>query len=143
MKKIFTFVAIAIASISIAKADDRPVTFDRLPAAAQSFISSNFPAEKISYATVDDDFIMPDYTVMLANGTRIQFKNNGSLEAIESRAGIPLELVPVQLKDYAALHYPDAVIIGYEIGKKTYEIKLSNRLELKFNRNFNLIEIDD
>ncbi len=143
MKKIFTFIAIAIASISIAKADDRPVTFDRLPAAAQAFISSNFPAEKISYATVDDDFIMPDYTVMLANGTKIQFKNNGLMEAIESRAGIPLELVPVQLKDYAGLHYPDAIIIGYEIGKKTYEIKLSNRLELKFNRNFYLIEIDD
>ncbi len=143
MKRIITFFAIAIASLSIAKADDRPVTFTQLPAAAQTFINTNFPSEKISYATVDDDFIRPDYSVMLANGTKIQFNNNGSLEKIESRAGIPVELVPVQLRDYAKLHYPDAVITGYEIGRKSYEIKLSNRLELKFNRNFILVEIDD
>ncbi len=143
MKRIITFFAIAIASLSIAKADDRPVTFTQLPAAAQTFINTNFPSEKISYATVDDDFIRPDYSVMLANGTKIQFNNNGLLEKIESRAGIPVELVPVQLRDYAKLHYPDAVITGYEIGRKSYEIKLSNRLELKFNRNFILVEIDD
>ncbi len=143
MKKIFTFIAIAIASIAIAKADGRPVTFTQLPNAAQSFITSNFPSEKMSYATVDDDFIMPDYSVMLANGTKIQFNNNGSLESIESRAGIPMELVPVQLREYAKIHYPDAVITGYEIGRRSYEIKLSNRLELKFSKNFNLIEIDD
>ena len=39
--------------------------------------------------------------------------------------------------------YPDAVITEYEIGRRHYEIKLSNRLELKFNRNFALVEIDD
>ncbi len=143
MKRFFTLVAIAIASLSIAKADDRPVTFEQLPAAAKTFITSNYPAEKISYATVDDDFIRPDYSVMLANGTKIQFNNNGSLESIESRTGVPADLVPVQLKEYAKLHYPDAVITGYEVGRKHYEIKLSNRLELKFNKNFNLIEIDD
>ncbi len=143
MKRIFTLIAISIASFSIAKADDRPVTFEKLPAAAQNFITTNFPTEKISYATVDDDFIRPDYSVMLANGTKIQFQHNGSLESVESRMGIPEALVPVQLKDYVKLHYPDAVITGYEIGRHSYEIKLSNRLELKFNRNFNIIEIDD
>ncbi len=143
MKKIFTIIAVAFASLSMAKADDRPVTFAKLPAAAQTFINANFPAEKISYATVDDDFILPDYSVMLANGTKIQFTNGGSLEKIESRNGIPTELVPAQLREYVKVNYPDSIITGYEIGKKSYEIKLSNRLELTFNKNFMLIEIDD
>lgn len=143
MKKIFAIAAIALASLQIIKADDRPVTFAQLPAAAQAFINTNYPDEKISYATVDDDLILPDYNVMLANGVKIQFEHNGSLEKIESRAGVPENLIPFQIKDYVKLHYPDAIFLGYEIGRKSYEVKLSNRLELKFNKNFILIEIDD
>ena len=143
MKRIFTIIAVALASVQMSKADDRPVTFSQLPAAAQTFINANYSGEKISYATVDDDFIRPDYNVMLANGVKIQFENSGALEKIESRAGIPEELIPVQIRDYVKLHYPDVIFVEYEIGKRTYEVKLSNRLEIKFNRNFNVIEIDD
>lgn len=143
MKRIFTIIAVALTSVQMSKADDRPVTFSQLPAAAQIFINTNYSGEKISYATVDDDFIRPDYNVMLANGVKIQFENSGALEKIESRAGIPEELIPVQIRDYVKLHYPDVIFVEYEIGKRTYEVKLSNRLEIKFNRNFNVIEIDD
>ncbi len=68
MKRIFITIAIVIASVSITKADDRPVTFEQLPKAAQTFINTNFPKEKVSFATVDDDLIAPDYEVALANG---------------------------------------------------------------------------
>ena len=143
MKKIFAVAAIVLASLQIVKADDRPVTFSQLPVPAQTFINTNYPDEKISYATKDDDFILPDYNVMLANGVKIQFEHSGALEKIESRAGIPVELIRFQIRDYVKMHYPDAIFVEYEIGKRSYEVKLSNRLELKFNRNFNVIEIDD
>ena len=143
MKKIFAIAAIALASLQIIKADDRPVTFNQLPAAAQAFINTNYPGEKISYATIDDDFVRPDYYVMLANGVKVQFENSGALEKIESRNGIPEGLVPVQIKDYVKATYPDAVITEYEIGRRHYEIKLSNRLELKFDKDFNIYDIDD
>ncbi len=134
---------IAIASLSIAKADDRPVTFQQLPAVAQTFINTNFPDEKISYATKDDDFIHPEYKVVFVSGLRLQFNHNGSMEAIEFRGGVPEKFIPVQIKDYVNLHYPDAFFVEYEIGKRSYDVKLSNRLELTFNRNFILSEIDD
>lgn len=143
MKKILAIAAIALASLQIVQADDKPVTFAQLPEAARTFIQTNYPDEKISYATVDDDFIRPDYNVMLANGVRLQFENDGALEKIESRAGIPESLIPFQIRDYVKMHYPDAFFVEYEIGRKSYEVKLSNRLEIKFNRSFNVIEIDD
>lgn len=132
------------ASFSFASADDRPVTYSQLPAVAQTFINSNFPGAKVSYAMMDDDFIRPDYKVVLDNGIKVQFDNDGRLENIESRqAEIPKDIIPVQIRDYVRLHYPDAAFIEYEIGRRTYDVKLSNRLELKFNRNFNLVEMDD
>ena len=143
MKKFFVLLAVSLASLSIMKADDRPVTFAQLPAPAQAFINTNYPDDKVSYATVDDDFIRPDYTVRLASGVKIDFEHSGALDNIESRAGIPEKIVPVQILEYVKAHHPEAIVTGYDIGKRTYEVKLSNRLELKFNSSFHLVEVDD
>ena len=143
MKRIITVLTIAIASLAVAYAGDKPVSFNQLPAPAQSFLNTNFPGDGISYATIDDDFIRPDYNVVLVSGVKIQFEHDGALEKIECRTGVPVDLIPVQIKDYVKLHYPDAYFTEYEIGRKSYEVKLSNRLEMKFNRNFILVEIDD
>lgn len=144
MKRIIITIAIVLASVTIAKADDRPVTFDQLPKAAQTFINTNFPKDKVSFATVDDDIIAPDYEVALVSGVMMQFRNDGSLESIKSRTGnIPAGIIPQQIINGAKEYFPDATIIEYEIDRLSYEVKLSNRMELKFDRNFNVIEIDN
>lgn len=144
MKRMVIFITaltvFAIASI----ADDRPATFAQLPQAAQTFINTNYPGEKVSFVTVDDDLIMPDYQVLMANGVMMQFEHSGRLEKIETRKGeIPAGIVPVQIVELVKAYYPDATILQYEVGRKTYEVKLSNRMELKFNSRFNVIEVDD
>ena len=142
MKKMILALAVAIFSIACA-AEDKPVTFEQLPTAAKEFINVNYPDEKMSYAFVDDDVIRPDYTVRLANGVEITFEHDGSLEKIETAGGVPDGVVPVQISDYVKANYPDAVILEYEVGRKDYEVKLSNRLELKFDSNFRLKGVDD
>lgn len=143
MKRIFAIAVVMMSVVSIMKAGDKPVTFSQLPASAQTFLTQNFPDDKISYATVDDDIIRPDYNVVLVSGMRIQFEHSGALEKISSLNGVPVALIPVQIKDYVKAHYPEATFVEYEIGRRSYEVKLSNRMELKFNRNFILVEIDD
>lgn len=144
MKRFFAVFALSVAFATLCLAGDKPVTFNQLPAAAQTFINTNFPADKLSYATVDDDFIRPDYNVVLVSGVRLEFANDGSMKKIEAKkTGVSAELIPVQIRDYVKLHYPDAAFVEYEIGRKTYEVQLSNRLDLKFNRHFALVEIDD
>ena len=140
----FITIAIVLASVTIAKADDKPVTFEQLPKAAQTFINTNFPKDKVSFATVDDDIIAPDYEVVLVSGVMMQFRNDGSLESIKSRTGnIPAGIIPQQIINGVKGYYPDAMILEYDIDRLSYEVKLSNRMEIKFDRNFNIIEIDD
>ena len=134
---------IAIGFSLACTAEDRPVLSDQLPAAAKTFINTNFPGVEISYATVDDDIVKPDYEVVLSNGAKIQFSNDGALEKVECRAGVPDSVVPVQIREYVTLLYPGAVIVEYDITKRRYEIGLSNGLELKFNSKFKVIELDD
>lgn len=136
--------ACVLGTMSLAKADDRPVTVDQLPQAARTFLNVNFPDDKISFATKDDDLIRPDYQVVLASGVMVKFNNAGGLEEIESRGReIPDGIIPIQIVEVVKGHYPDVMITGYEVGRRTYEVKLSNRIELKLDRNFNVIEIDD
>lgn len=143
MKKIIIFMAVMMAA-SIARADDKPVTFNQLPQAAQTFINTHYPGEKVSFVTVDDDFIRPEYQVVMANGVMMEFENGGRLEKIETRNGnIPPGIIPVQIMEVVKGHYPDAEVVEYEVGRKTYEVRLSNRMELKFNSSFNIIEVDD
>ena len=143
MKRMFITIAIVLASVTFAKADDRPITFEQLPKAAQTFINTNFPKDKVSFATVDDDIIAPDYEVALVSGVMIQFRHDGRLESIKSRTGIPAGIVPQKIIDGVKGYYPDAMVIEYDIDRLTNEVKLSNRMEIKFDKNFNIIEIDD
>lgn len=135
---------ISLAAFAAAlSADDRPMAFEKLPVAAKEYIQTNFPGEKTTMVTKDDDLIFADYTVMLSNGIKLEFEHSGALTQISSPNGIPAELVPVSIRNYVQAHYPDAGYLDFEIGKRTYEVKLTNRMELKFNNNFHIIEIDD
>lgn len=144
MKRFLIVLTCVLGTMFLAKADDRPVTVDQLPQAARTFLNVNFPDDKISFATKDDDLIRPDYQVVLASGVMVKFNNAGGLEEIESRGReIPDGIIPIQIVEMVKGHYPDVMITGYEVGRRTYEVKLSNRIELKLDRNFNVIEIDD
>lgn len=144
MKKILLMASALLAFTMMLKADDRPVTLSQLPVAAQTFIKTNFPADKLSYATKDDDIIRPDYNVVLVSGVRISFDNSGALEKIEvGNNAMPENLIPVQIREFVKANYPEARITEYEVERRHYDVKLSNRLELKFDRNFTLVGIDD
>lgn len=143
MKKIMTIAAAVFFFAAIASADDRHVDVSRLPEAVKTFLNSNYPSVQILYSTKDDDLIRPEYNVALENGVKLEFYNDGVLKKIEARDGIPASLIPAQIVQYVKGRYPDAHFVGYEVDRRHYEVKLSNRLELKFSKNYNLIEIDD
>ena len=144
MKRILVAIISLMAVVGISKADDRQIKFERLPAAAQKFVKTNFADNTIVFVTKDDDLIAPDYEVVLDNGTVLQFSSAGSLEKIEAfRTGVPQNLVPEKINAYVSANYPDVFFKEYEVEKGKHEVKLSNGLELTFNSVFTLIEIDD
>ena len=144
MKKLILIFASVVAFATIAGAEDKPVTFNQLPDAARTFLDANYQSVKLVLATKDDDFIRPEFNVVLENGVAIQFDNDGRLDKISSRSGdIPTAVIPKQITDIVKSHYPDAHIVEYEVDRKTYEVKLSNRIEITFDSSFRLIEIDD
>lgn len=143
MKKIVLTAIAALSFATLASCYERPVTFEQLPAQAQTFINNNFPGDKMTLATEDDDVVRPDYEVRLASGTEIEFDYSGLLKKVSSRNGIPADIVPAAIRNYVATHYPDAGFLEYEVGRRTHEVKLTNRLEFTFNSSYHLVEVDD
>lgn len=145
MKRIITFVTCLIAFVGISKADDdRPITIEQLPQKAQTFIQKHFPKKEISLAKMEKDFWNKKYKIVFVNGDKVEFNNNGDWKEVDCNfSEVPMEIIPAPIRENIALKYPKAKILKIERDSHEYEIKLNNRLELKYNTEFQLIDIDD
>ena len=146
MKKIL-LTLVAVFSIGIVSANahnDRIINKSQLPISAQQFIDNHFAGIELTYAKEEFNIFFNSYEVRLADGTKIEFTNRGNWEEVNCRFGeVPSAIIPQPIKDFIDKNHPNVKVILIEKDRNDYEVKLSNRLELKFDKNFNLYDIDD
>ncbi len=145
MKKIIFVLASIMMTAGIASADnDRIIAFDQLPAKAREFVKQYFPSEKVSYVKEESDFMELSYEVVFAQGTKVEFSGQGEWKEVDCRYSTLNEnLVPAQIRDYVSKNFPDTKFVKIEKGYRGYEVKLTNRLELTFDAEYRLVDIDD
>jgi hypothetical protein len=83
---------------SVAFADDKPIQVEKLPAAARTFVDTNFPGKKILYAEKDWN----SYECRLDDGTKIDFTSKGEWKQVDCHgmSAVPAVLVPEAIKQY-------------------------------------------
>lgn len=147
MKKILFLCAAALFAAGAAFASaraDKPIAVGELPAAAQQFIKTHFASSDVLYAKVDDDLFDNDYKVVFADGVSVEFAGNGEWKEVQTRRGeVPAAIVPQAIRERVASQFPAARIESIDRDRRGFDVELSNGLELKFDRKFNLVEIDD
>ena len=146
MKKIMLTAALLFAGITASLADnDRPITLEQLPAAAQTFLKTHFADLTLAYAVEDPKFVGSEYEVTYTDRTEVDFRPNGEWSSVERRyAAVPASVVPTQISDYVAKSsFPNQYIKKIERDAYTWEIELSNGIEIKFDKEFRVIDIDD
>ena len=110
-----------------------------------TFVSTYFPMTTIQYARQDGNEI----EVKLVDKTEIDFYLNFDWKQIDCEKGmvygsVPTELVPAQIMAYVNANFPGKTIETIEKQHNGgWEIELSNGLEITFDSNFNVTEIDD
>lgn len=146
MKKLL-FIAIFALTLGVveAKADnDRVISTDKLPVKAQQFITSYFSTLKISYVKEERDFLEKSYEVVFTDGTKLEFGRNGEWKEVDCRYSVvPSAILPDGIARYVKENYPNEKVLKFERDKHEYEVRLSNKLELTFDKEYNLIDIDD
>ena len=146
MKKILlTLVAIFSMGVFSAIADnDKIINKSQLPAQAQQFIDTHFAGVDMTYAKEERDIFSRSFEVRLANGAKIEFTSKGEWEEVDCHSNeVPAAIIPQAIKDYVDNNFANEKILVIEKDRNDYEVKLSNRLELKFDKDFNISDIDD
>ena len=81
---------------------------------------------------------------VFVNGAKVEFTKNGEWKDVECKYGeVPAAIVPQQIRDYVAKNFAGRKIVSIDRDKRDWEVKLDNGLDLKFDLQFRLIEIDD
>lgn len=123
--------------------DDKPVTIDQLPTKAKSFITEYFSNEKVALAKEEKDFWNSTFEVIFVNGNKLEFDNKGNWTEVNCKySSVPEKIVPSAIMSYIKKNYPDCKVLTIEIEKNRTEVKLSNRVEVTFNKNNEVIDID-
>ena len=109
-----------------------------------SFVETYFPQTTILKVETDDNEI----EVKLSDRTEIDFTLNFEWKNIDCEdsqiyGSVPAELVPAQITDYVTANYPNNHIDKIEKHNYGWEIELDNGVEIEFDQDFNVIEVDD
>lgn len=145
MKKFILMILSVVLFQNFTYADsERMISIEQLPVAAQKFLKTHFANQPLTYAKVDGYMFDVDYEVRLADGTKIDFDRKGNWTNVERKAtALPEKLVPTKIAEYVAKYYAGTKVVKIERNKRSYEVELSNGLELTFDTRFNLINVDD
>ena len=132
------FIAIMGFSMSTAMAQNNGTNYPVIT----KFVQQYFPEANILAVNSEWD----EYEVMLSDGTKAEFNKSSEWKMIDcehSATAVPAALVPEPIATYAKTNFAGQAITKIEKKHRGWEIELGNRLEVKFNKNFKVTEIDD
>lgn len=124
--------------------DDKPITYEELPQKAKEFITKNFHKEHVSHVTLDKGIMNDEYKVAFTSGTKLEFNSKGDWKEIDCRySSVPHNLIPEKISAYVKEHYPNSSITELKREHGNWEAKITGGLELTFNSDMRLVDIDD
>ena len=145
MKKIFALLVALVFSVGAIYARDK-VTSDVnvLPLPARTLLAKHFPKIAVNHIKIDSDVFSKDYDVVLQNGTEVSFDKDGNLKEVEAGVNtVPDGLVLKPIRQYVKSNFKGRRIVALDVDRNSYDIELSDGLELKFDRAGNFLRIDD
>lgn len=138
MKKLMMIAVMVLSVVFGASArDEYSHDLNTLPPAARTLLKSGFKAG-LSHIKIDRELgKIKDYTVILTDGSEIEFDNKGNWKDIEVSYGksVPASFVPTGVTEFVKKNHKGAKIVGIEKNRHGYEVELSSGVEIIFDSN--------
>lgn len=124
---------------------DKPVLPTELPAPVMSFIQQTYPGQTITFAQKDLELTGWKYEVFLADGSHVEFDTDDTWDKVESpmTQPVPAQLIPAPIATHLQANFPGAFVTKIDKERNGYEIELATGVELKYNKQGALMEMDD
>ncbi len=144
IKMLIILITAVLAMLGIISCKESIVSIEKVPSAAKSFIEESFPGKSVSYVKKDSKLIGTTYEIVLQDGTEIEFDSKGEWDKVDcKRTAVPPAIVPTVISDYIETSYAGQIIVKIDKEPNGFEIELGNDLELRFDKNGKLIDVDD
>jgi antitoxin component YwqK of YwqJK toxin-antitoxin module len=153
MKKLFILLFALVSFVSV-NAQTFSIEANELDNNIITFVQNHFPDNAITlcfveYETNRPSSLVDEFNVILDNGTKLEFDRNSKLTSVEGKRNtVPVEILPNSIQNYITTYYPTKKIksISIERTRKSkvvdYEVDFAHGLELTFNKNGKLINIE-
>lgn len=123
--------------------NDKPITVNQLPAVSQQIIKKHFTGKKVAMAKMETGLLEKSYEVVFTTGEKVEFDRKGSWKEVDCKlSAVPARLIPAKIASYLKANYPGIKVLKIEKDDNDYEVDLANNVEIKFNKNFVVIDID-
>lgn len=145
MKKLtLLWVCMFVLSFTTWAGNDKPIKVAEMPEKAQTFIKNHFSTHSVALAKMETDIFSKSYDVIFTNGDKVEFDKKGRWTNIDcGHSHVPAAVIPQSISEYVRKQYPSAKVLKIELmDRKGYEVELSNDVEIKFDKNFNVIGFD-
>lgn len=145
MQKFFLLLVISILAITPIMADnDKIITREELPEKAQLFLTKHFAGVELIYAKAERDMgIITSYDILLEGNVKVEFNRSGEWTNVDCERGqVPDSVLPQGVLDYVSNKFAKAYVVEIERGRMGYEVKLSNDLDLDFDKNCKFLRVD-
>lgn len=141
---IFACLCLFAVSTAVVADNDKIITLQQLPQAAQTVIKSQFKGKKTILIKQETGLASRNYDVVFADGSKIEFDRNGRWTEVDCRQSVvPAYFIPQAIQQSVKQNYPGAQITSIEKDRSEYSVKLSNGIELTYNKKFKLIDVDN
>lgn len=144
MKKVILLFVCLFTMQFVAHADnDKPIQIGQLPKTAQEFIQKYFSTDSVSYAKMETEFVDKSYDVIFTNGSKVEFDKRGEWKEVDcKRKVVPAGIVPEAIEKHIKMTHVGQQVTKIERNKQGYEAKLSNGMELKYDKKGNFKNYD-
>ena len=145
MKKLFLLLVVSIVGVMPMLADnDKMITREELPEKAQMFLTQHFEGIEVFYVKADRDMgVVMSYDVVLKGDVKIEFNRSGDWTSVDCEKGqVPDSVLPQEVLEYVGKRFAGTYVVEIEKGLMGYEVKLSNDMDLEFDKDGKFMRVD-
>lgn len=122
----------------------KPIAYSEMTKEAKDFIEQTFPNMKVAFVESYFGIFGSSYELTFNTGDEVKVTNTGDWKEISSEyMDFPQQLIPDFIKTYLDDNFPNVKIEKMEKYKKYIEVELVNNVEIKFNYQGIVIDLDN
>jgi hypothetical protein len=87
--------------------------------------------------------VVTSYDVVLEGDVKVEFNRSGDWTSVDcERSRVPNGVLPQGVLDYVTKRFAGAYVVEIEKGLRGYEVKLSNDIDLEFDKDGKFLRVD-